>query len=459
MDLTLTTVLAAVLFFGLMLMASVYLTRGPDDVVLIFLLGFGLFYGFRPLLFVLGLDEPFPEDIFNSGESANLVTVTLLGLTLFLAFALLGIVTMTQTRVNGWGPFFTQRDIDLRRAVQVTAVLTVLATLISGYLLARYGGVGGVITAAKVEKSLAGMYVLRTVPAVGAVVGVATFLDARRRLDVTVLVSYVALAMSVLNAFYVFLWGSRSVIVIVGAVLILSLRPRRRRSSAQHQRLVARIVIAVLLVIAVASGMRIARDTLARGEVQEVYGGATTARQASLATNSIQFDAAMLAFRDWPASHPYRGGEDFAKGAVGIVPRAVWADKPTAIPPGKWFRQVYEPRKVNGWPMGASALWYLNFGWAGLVAGGVLSGMAIGAVAQAQRRSPQNGFNTAVAVVTGVYVFGLGWDSETPIRIIIWLVPLWMVARYVAPRVPARPSEGERAATGPPVTAPSAEPN
>jgi hypothetical protein len=85
--------------------------------------------------------------------------------------------------------------------------------------------------------------------------------------------------------------------------------------------------------------------------------------------------------------------------------------------------------------MGAGALWYLNFGWWGLVVGGLISGTALGLVAAAQRRRPSNGFNTAVGVVIGVYVLGLGWDSETLIRSIIWLVPLWAVGKFVAPKV------------------------
>ena len=70
------------------------------------------------------------------------------------------------------------------------------------------------------------------------------------------------------------------------------------------------------------------------------------------------------------------------------MPCVLWADKPTAIPPGKWFRQVYEPKKINGSPMGAGALWYLNFGWLGLLLGGLLSGLVIGLVSAAQRRYP-----------------------------------------------------------------------
>lgn len=446
MDVTLTPVLAAVLLFGVLTLGGMTLTRGPGDVVMLFLLGFGLFYGLRPLIFVLGLDEPFPDRLFAAAESVEVLTRTVLGLTLYLALVLLGIAAVTQTRVRGFGPFFVSREIDLRRAMRVVLVLTALAAILSAYLLASFGGVGGVITAAKVDKALAGMYALRILPAVGAVVAAATFIDARKRAEVPRVVAYTALACAAADAFFVFLWGSRSVLVIVGATLILGLRRRRRqRTIAERQRIALRLGLAALLVIGAASGLRVARDTVTRGEVQSVYAEASMARQASLATNSILFDAAMLSFRDWPKHYDYRNGEDFYNGLAGVVPRAVWSDKPTAIAPGKWFRQVYEPRKINGWPMGAGALWYLNFGWIGLVLGGIFSGLVLGLVAAAQRRAPSNGFNTAVGVVVGVYVLGLGWDNETLVRSIIWLVPLWLIARYVVPRTHRRSPEAETA--------------
>jgi hypothetical protein len=447
MGVTLTEVLATSLLVGLLVLGAALLARGPGDVVMLFLLGFGLFYAFRPVLFSLGLDHPFPEELFDGPENADLVVRTALGLSLFLAIALLGVAAVTVSRGRGFGPFFIEREVDLRRAAIVVAVLTAVSALVSAYLLARFGSVGRMISAAKYDKALAGLYVLRTFPAVGAVVATATFIDARARSGVSRRFTTLVLIAAVLDAFFVFLWGSRSVLVIVGATLILGLRGRgsvqgRRTASVTsketrrrrgRQRVVVRLMLAGLLVVAVAQGLRVARDDLTHGEVQSVYADAGWARQASLATNSILFDASMLSFRDWPEHYRYRNGEDFYAGAVGVVPRFLWHGKPTAITPGKWFRQVYEPGKVNGWPMGAAALWYLNFGWWGLVVGGLVSGVALGLVAAAQRRRPSNGFNTAVGVVVGVYVLGLGWDSETLIRSVIWLVPLWLAGRYIAP--------------------------
>lgn len=443
MDVTLTEVLATTLLVGLLVLGAALLARGAGDVVMLFLLGFGLFYAFRPVLFSLKLDQPFPEDLFDGPANSDLVALTALGLSLFLALALAGVAVVTTSHGRGFGPFFIEREMDLRRAATVVAVLTAASALVSAYLLLRFGGVGRMISAAKYDKALAGLYIFRTMPAVGAVVATATWIDARARAGVSRRLTSMALAAAVLDAFFVFLWGSRSVLVIVGATIILGLRQRgsvaRRtpRSAptgrARRNRVLVRLLLAGLLVIAVASGLRVARDDLTHGSVQTVYADAGAARQASLATNSILFDAAMLSFRDWPDHYRYRNGEDFYNGAVGVVPRFLWAGKPRAISPGAWFRQVYEPGKVNGWPMGAGALWYLNFGWWGLVVGGLISGVALGLVAKAQRLRPSNGFNTAVGVVIGVYVLGLGWDSETLIRAVIWLVPLWMVGLYVAP--------------------------
>lgn len=444
---TITAFLVAGLFFGLLAFAARSLVRGPTDVVLWFLLVFGLFYGLRPLLIVTGLDGPFPDEEFSTVDTPMVLTVTLLALSVYLAMVMLGVVVMTQSRVQGWGPFFVRADIDLRRAKVVVIVLTGVATVISVYLLARYGGVGQLILAAKVDKSLAGLYVLRIFPAVGALAAAATFLEAFRRPGSRSF-AWMALACSVLNASYVLLWGSRTVLVVVAACIIFGLRrPGTRRTAPP--RVWLRMLVGALLVVALAGGLRIARDTLTRGEVQEVFAGASVSRQVSLGTNAVTFDAAMLAFRDWPDKHEFRGGEDLYLGVVGVVPRFLWEGKPQAIPPGIWFRQLYEPGKINGWPMGAAALWYLNFGWFGLLLGGLLTGFLLGLVAAAQRRRPANPFNAAVALVFGVFVLGVGWDDGTLIQCVAWLVPLWMVGRFLTPRTAPRPAPSTAASPVP----------
>ncbi|WP_432476757.1 hypothetical protein [Nocardioides sp. GXQ0305] len=448
MELTLAIVLAAILYFSLLVTCAVWFSRGPTDLVLLFVLVFCLFYGFRPLLFILGLDVPYPTELFFPEELPHLLTRTLLALTLYVFAAVVGIAAVTRSGTRGWAPFMTDRETDLRRALTVTLVLTGISALVSAYLMARYGGFGGVIVASKYDKALAGLYALRSVSGIGAIVAVTTFIDMRRQGAPSRLLTWGTLVCAFANAFFVFMWGSRGVLIVVAATLVLGLQSnRQRRPHAPRERVLVRLLVAVVLVIVAASGLRLARDTLSHGEVQENYAASSAWRQASVGTNSIYFDAAMLSFRDWPSRYPLRRGEDFYNGAVGVVPRVIWRDKPEAIPPGKWFRQVYEPRKLNGWPMGSAGVWYLNFGWWGLPLGGLISGLVIGMLAAAQRRKPRTGFNSGVAVITAVFVLPLGWDNQVLMKFVIWLGPMWLLSYYLAPRIRTRAGPSSRPAS------------
>lgn len=435
MEITVAVLLAALLFFGVLITCGALLGRGPSDLVTLFVLVVALFYGFRPFLFVLGLDGPYPGDLFFPAQMPELLVTTLLGLTLFLACATLGIAAAGHFGGRGWGPFFARHETDVRRALRVTFALTAVGTAVSVYLVARYGGIGGVIVASKYDKVLEGLFILRSISAVAAIVSVTTFIDARRQGGWPTWVRVLLLVCAVANALYVFMWGTRSVLVVVAATLVLGLQSRRRPNTHRgRQRVWVRLLLAAALVLVAASGARMVRDTLSHGEVQANYAASSMWRQASVGTNSVYFDATMLSFRDWPSEQRFRRGEDFRNGVVGLVPRRLWSGKPEAIPPGRWFRQVYEPRKLNGWPMGAGGLWYLNFGWPGLLLGGLFSGLVVGLVAAAQRRRPASGFNSGVAIVTAVFVLPLGWDNQVLMKAVIWLVPLWLVSLYVAPR-------------------------
>jgi hypothetical protein len=437
MELTLAVILVAIIYFSLLVTCAVMLGRGPTDLVLLFVLVFCLFYGFRPMLFILGVDVPYPTEQFYPEELPHLLVRTLLGLSLYLFAAMVGIAAVTRSRTRGWAPFFADHETDLRRALVVTLVLTGIGAVVSAYLMATYGGVGGVIVAGKYDKALAGLYALRSISGIGALVAMTTFIDMRRQGTSARWLTWGMLLCAFANAFFVFMWGSRGVLIVVATTLVLGIqsgRWRRLRMTAPRERVLVRLLVAVVLVIVAASGMRVARDTLSHGEVQANYAASSTWRQAAVGTNSIYFDAAMLSFRDWPSRYRLRGGEDFYNGAVGVIPRVIWHDKPTGIPPGMWFRQVYEPTKLNGWPMGSAGVWYLNFGWWGLPLGGLISGLVIGMVAAAQRRRPRTGFNTGVAVITAIFVLPLGWDNQVLMKFIIWLGPMWLLSYYIAPR-------------------------
>ena len=241
------------------------------------------------------------------------------------------------------------------------------------------------------------------------------------------------LSCAFLNSGYILLWGQRSLVVVVMALLLLGSLPhisQRQRQRPWRARAIGVTLLAAGIVAVVSLGLRVWRDTVTRGQVYDVVAEGTATRQISLATNSMSFDRAMLAFRDWPARYDFRGGEDFINGTLGVIPRFLWPEAPTGKT-GAWFRQVYQPGVDNGWPPGAPVEWYLNFGLLGLVIGGLFAGLVFGFLSREQRKAGPSALNTAIALIAAVYVFQLGLPSDTISRIVFWLIPLAAVTAFL----------------------------
>jgi oligosaccharide repeat unit polymerase len=422
--------LAAGAFFLTLGFLATLAARGVTDVISLTVLSFSLFYGFRTALLVAGLDTPSPSYLFPLRSLDADLTRTLLATTLFLAGMVTAVWAIVRARWHGYAPFFASSTPPPDRQFRAALFFTGCSTLISLVLLAKFGGPSHLIAAAKFDKALAGFYVFRVFPAVGSLLCAGAFLDLRNRPGWGFRAT-VCLLCSMVNSVSVFLWGSRGLIVISIAVIAIGLgRGATSQGGSRIVRTLLVVMMTAVLVFAVAGALRSARDTLTHGKVQAGYADASFWRRASLATNSVALDAAILAFRDVPSAYPSRNGVDFLNGVVGVVPRSIWVGKPRNIAPGSWFREQYQPKVVNGWPMGAPALWYLDFGWLGVPIGGLLSGFAIGAISARQRRVANSGHNIAVAAAAAVFVFGLGWDNQTLVYIILWLVPFWFVARY-----------------------------
>lgn len=427
-------ILATVLFFAVLGAIVRRLSRGPTDVVMLFALVFGLFYGLRAVLIGTGLDVPYPEQFFEEREVASLATTTVLWLTAFLAAFFVGAYVASERTTFRSTLIFAREPPDLRRLLTVVVLLSAVATLISLALTVQYGGVGGFIRAVKIDKSLTGLYFLKVPAAMGALCSVAAVIELRKAGSaVGRRVAPAFFALALLNGFWVFIWGQRSTLAIMGVMLVLGLLQGREGRVSVRSAVAALVAVAVI-VVGVSTGLRVARDELVAGEVQDVVAEASVWRQISIGTNSIYFDSSMLAFRDWPEERPYRLGSDFVNSASGFVPRIVWEGKPTSVVAGKDFRQVYQPRVVNGWPVGAPTLWWLNFGPLGVLIGGLLSGLIVGALHRAQRNAAPSGLNFGVALVTMIYVLQTGFGPEWPVYFTAWLVPLGLIVWYVTPR-------------------------
>ncbi|MDQ4143769.1 MAG: oligosaccharide repeat unit polymerase, partial [Actinomycetota bacterium] len=208
----------------------------------------------------------------------------------------------------------------------------------------------------------------------------------------------------------------------------------------------ARFIVGLALISVAIVGLRIARDVLISGEVAGTIAGETTIRQVSVAANVTYYDALILAKRDWTSTYPLREGEDYVIGLSGVVPRIVWESKPPNVSPGSWFRRVYEPEKVNGWPIGPVGEWYVNFGVVGVFLGGFISGVLIRIISRAEQNSLPTPLSYVSLVGLSLFIFPMGYNTETPIRIIAWLFPLVIVTRYLSRYVP-RGSSAQDAGT------------
>jgi hypothetical protein len=262
---------------------------------------------------------------------------------------------------------------------------------------------------------------------VGAMIATAAFLDLRAQGSKERFRALIALGCAVLNSVLVFAWGQRTVVLIVAAMIVLS--PGRKRTTQRHGRL-TRVVAASLIVVGAAVFLRDTRDTFTQGNEPSEFAQSSLARRASQGTNGVYYDASLLAFRDWPNRFEYRNGKDFAYGFLGSVPRKIWPEKPDPLP-GKWFRQTYQPQVRNGWPVGAPTIWYMNYGWAGIIVGGIISGVVVGAVAKRYRLAPRHGINTAVTYFAMVFVFPLGFSSQSPLAWLTWGLPLLLCIAYL----------------------------
>lgn len=93
----------------------------------------------------------------------------------------------------------------------------------------------------------------------------------------------------------------------------------------------------------------------------------------------VLYDSTLLYLDTDKVLHHTEMGQDFVNGVLAAVPRALWPDKPEKqIMVGSRFRaQILYTAEGGGWPVYGFAQWYVNFGWFGVLIGGMLSGLLL----------------------------------------------------------------------------------
>jgi hypothetical protein len=433
--------LSALVVVGLVLVIYHLWSKWPLNIVGLFCLSVGWFYGFHMVAVAFGLDTLFPDYLFTGTRSSVVVRANVL-LALFLTAVIPGLII---GRAAGGRAGLIFPAIDRRPTARayrrLASVLTLGSVALVLALLVRYGSFGDVIRAAKVEKDLAGTFFLHIIPDMGVVVSTAWFLDVLRRRGRRFTSgqraeAWISATFALLNGVCVLAWGSRTLIAIAVFTMlagwsVFGRRQERSGPATRRRGTFPRILLAGLIVTAAVVGLRVGRDHVVIGEVSPGIADQQLVRQVAVGGNMTQYDAFVLAVRDWPRLYDYRGGEDFVVGAQGVVPRAVWPDKPTTVAPGSWFRRVYEPTRKNGWPPGTAGEWYLNLGPVGLAIGGLLSGVLIGLASRALRQVRTNPFAFAASIAIGMQVLLIGFQAQLPVRWVQWCLPLILVTRWL----------------------------
>lgn len=125
-------------------------------------------------------------------------------------------------------------------------------------------------------------------------------------------------------------------------------------------------------------------------------------------------------------------GEDFGNSFIAIIPRFLWPEKPTSqISAGNRFAHALQPHKDNpgGRPPYGMAQWYVNFGWIGVIFGGVLTGWILTILQEKYSDFRQNPFSFIIMwhfifMVLGPWPGGI--HNTSLMNYILYILPLFI---------------------------------
>lgn len=337
-----------------------------------FFLFFSFYYfSIRPIFLFLGLDIPIPSYQFQYEFWDDVLIGNILIIFWVFSISLLSDFIFKRNRKKRLTYQFGKVRINILLILSIS--LTVIGTMITLFYISKYGGVAHFLYQVKVQKSMAGLYVFREVSSWALFLsGIAFFYSFKCRNGKNL--RLFALGLVVLNCLVIFSWGNRTV---TGFFLFLVLTLYYNRYSKISVR---NIVLAILILIVIGNGLRLLRDNLhseATGNDFNTLEMMSPYTALALSMHWSEYDGLLLSVRDVGHKFSYRYGADFVHGVSAWVPRFLWPDKPSSHKIGKWFRQIYEPQKENGWPITSLGNWFVNGGIMFVLVGIVLTSMLV----------------------------------------------------------------------------------
>ncbi len=404
----------------------------------------GLDLVIRPTELALGLDRPFPDELWQGSEWLGSLVRAQLAVVVWIVALLVG-----RSLVEPFRAVRAPRRLlpDTDRAGWLAALMAALGVAAVLPLWIRFGPTG---LAAVAKSQTVDLPLVLRFPAVGAAylgAAVATDRVLRRRRGLHAPSPVVPATAYLLGALVSFSWGARDAAVFALLVVpVVAFAGERRLTSDALRRLRRRmpaLVLGALLIVGVGLGLRSVRDQAIAGR-SLIETETSTLRQVAVATNHTRYDAFLLVMAD--AEHLERPGlGEAVDDAVSVVPLVGGA--PVELP-ARTIAAAYVDGRRNGWPLTAVGDWWYLAGPVGVVVGGLISGVVVGlfdrvlAGLDPSRRAV--GLALAVLWVTTVASPG-GWAIGTPARFrSLFLLPvvLLVLADRLAPATRSTTASG-----------------
>ena len=174
-------------------------------------------------------------------------------------------------------------------------------------------------------------------------------------------------------------------------------------------------VAALLLVFFAAWGSLRGKPLLALAGQQhdDNYGSSRSFRSGYISSVADPFGVACLVWQLFPAQEPFRHGRTTLVAVLGFIPRAMWPGKPIAI--GKeltryYVGPFYEPTSGFSVTPTLPGEFFINFGWPGVIGGGLLFGLICRIAITYAARGMVGGLQLRAArvLLPAVFVMNLG---------------------------------------------------
>lgn len=373
----------------------------------------------RPVIIYLNLDEPWPSWPFISFSDHSAVT-SLVGATWMSIFTISTVMSKT---IHPLGSLIFPTVVEhpsvnrLRFYCILVAFIAISATAI---FVAKAGSIGAFIFKVKIENDMSGLFVFLQIAVLSMIINAYGMMyeikHSRSKRDVkTAIILYGTLIASCMLVS--FAWGNRGNLAYLAVALCLSWHICISPIKLHRVGILAAGLIGIMFALGSIRENAVVEQTGVEFSERSAF------REVSSSLHFVEFDGLTLALKDAGEKFDFRYGQDFWNGILSVIPRSIMPHREN-FNIGGWFRRVYEPSRINGWPVTVIGDWYINFSFLGVLFGATVSGVIGGLIDGAYRMPRQRAWDAVLASSLGLLMMKGGVGTGFPQQILLTIFPL-----------------------------------